>query len=80
MQSGKPQSEKITVSLPAKTIKFIDQYRKEHSIKNQSEVIEIALAMLHESEREDDMGEAPEQDELEGDDLRESERPGSEKW
>lgn len=80
MQSGKPHAEKITVSLPAKSIKFIDLYRKEHSIKSQSEVIEIALAMLHESEREEDMGEAPEQDELEGGDLRESEGSGSDKW
>lgn len=80
MHADKPRTEKITVSLPAKTVKFIDMYRKEHSLKSQSDVIEIALAMLHESEREDDMGEAPEQDELEDLELRESEGPGSDKW
>ncbi len=60
--------EKITISLPAKTVKFIEQYRKEHSLKSQSEVIEVALATLQELEREDDLGEAPDQDEL--DDLQ----------
>jgi len=80
MHSDKPRTEKITVSLPAKTLKFVDQYRKEHSLKSQSEVIEIALAMLHEAEREEDMGEAPEQEELENLELPQSEGSNRDKW
>jgi len=70
--------EKITVSLPVKSIKFIEQYRKEHSLKSQSDVIEVALAMLQESEREDDLGEAPEQDELDDLDVHQYERSDTE--
>jgi len=70
--------EKITVSLPVKSIKFIEQYRKEHSLKSQSDVIEVALALLQESEREDDLGEAPEQDELDDLDVHQYERSDTE--
>ncbi|MBI2317021.1 MAG: CopG family transcriptional regulator [Betaproteobacteria bacterium] len=70
--------EKITVSLPAKSLKFIEQYRKEHSLKSHSEVVEIALAMLQESEREDDLGEAPQQDELDDLDKPQYERSDTE--
>jgi Arc/MetJ-type ribon-helix-helix transcriptional regulator len=70
--------EKITVSLPAKSLKFLEQYRKEHSLKSQSDVIEVALAMLQESEREDDLGEAPEQDELDDLDMPQYERSDTE--
>lgn len=70
--------EKITVSLPAKSLKFIEQYRKEHSLKSQSDVVEVALAMLQESEREDDLGEAPEQDELDDLDVPQFERTDTE--
>ena len=59
--------EKITITLPAKTLKFLEQYRKEHSLKSHSDVVEVALATLQELEREDDLGEAPDQEEL--DDL-----------
>ncbi len=70
--------EKITVSLPAKSLKFIEQYRKEHSLKSQADVIEVALTMLQESEREDDLGEAPEQDELDDLDMPQYERTDTE--
>lgn len=70
--------EKITVSLPAKSLKFIEQYRKEHSLKSQGDVIEVALAMLQESEREDDLGEAPEQDQLDDLDMPQYERTDTE--
>lgn len=62
-------TEKITISLPAKTLKFIDVYRKEHSFKSRTDVIEAALALLRASEREDEMSEAPEQDDLSDMDL-----------
>jgi hypothetical protein len=55
---------KITVTLPAKTLKYIDQYRKAHSIESTDEVFEIALAMLRETEREADVSEAPQSDDL----------------
>ncbi len=70
--------EKITVTLPAKTIKFLEQYRKEHSLKSQSDVIEVALATLQELEREDDMGEAPDQDDMDDLEVPRFERNDSE--
>ncbi|OGA16785.1 MAG: hypothetical protein A3G25_10775 [Betaproteobacteria bacterium RIFCSPLOWO2_12_FULL_63_13] len=61
--------EKIAVNLSAKALKFIDAYRREHSLKNRSDVIEVAIALLRESEREEEMSEAPEEDDLAGVDL-----------
>ena len=58
------RAEKISVALPPKPLKFVEQYRKAHSLKHRDEVFEIALAMLRESEREADASEAPESDEL----------------
>jgi Arc/MetJ-type ribon-helix-helix transcriptional regulator len=62
-------TEKLSLSLPAKTLKFVDAYRKAHSLKSRTDVIEAALALLRETEREEEMSEAPEQDDLEGVDL-----------
>ncbi len=62
-------TEKISISLPAKTLKFIDSYRKTHSLNSRTDVIEAALAMLRETEREEEMSEAPEGDDLAGVDL-----------
>ena len=62
-------TEKLIISLPAKTLKFVDAYRKTHSLKSRADVIETALALLHEAEREDEMSEAPEQDDLSDMDL-----------
>jgi len=66
-------TEKISILLPAKTLKFIDSYRKTHSLNSRTDVIEAALAMLRETEREEEMSEAPEGDDLTGVDLT---RPG----
>jgi metal-responsive CopG/Arc/MetJ family transcriptional regulator len=52
-------TEKVSISLPAKTLKFVDAYRKIHSLKTRSDVIEAALAMLRETEREAEISEAP---------------------
>jgi len=57
-------TEKISITLPAKTLKFIDEYRRIHLLKSRTDVIELALAMLRETEREEEMSEAPEEDEL----------------
>ena len=62
-------TEKISISLPAKTLKFVDAYRKAHSLKSRTDVIETALALLRETEREAEMSEAPEQDEPSGIEL-----------
>ena len=62
-------TEKFSITLSLKTLKFIDAYRKEHSLKSRSDVIEAALARLRETEREDEMSEAPEQDDLSDMDL-----------
>jgi len=62
-------TEKLSITLSPKTLKFIDAYRKEHSLKSRSDVIEAALALLRETEREAEMSEAPEQDELSDGDL-----------
>ena len=62
-------AEKLSITLSPKTLRFIDAYRKEHSLKSRSDVIEAALAMLRETEREAEMSEAPEQDDLSDMDL-----------
>jgi Arc/MetJ-type ribon-helix-helix transcriptional regulator len=62
-------TEKITISLPAKTLKFVDEYRRVHSLKSRTDVIEAALALLSETEREEDMSEAPEEEDMAGVDL-----------
>ena len=62
-------TEKLSIALSANTLKFIDSYRKFHSLKSRTEVIEAALALLQETEREDEMSEAPEHDDLSDMDL-----------
>jgi Arc/MetJ-type ribon-helix-helix transcriptional regulator len=62
-------TEKISISLPSRTLKFIDSYRRTHTLKSRTDVIEAALALLQETEREDEMSEAPEQDDLSDMDL-----------
>lgn len=62
-------TEKISISLPAKTLKFIDEYRRIHSLKSRTDVIEAALALLRETEREEEMSEAPEEEDMAGVDL-----------
>jgi Arc/MetJ-type ribon-helix-helix transcriptional regulator len=64
-------TEKLSITLSPRTLKFIDAYRKEHSLKSRSDVIEAALALLRETEREEEISEAPEEDELTDSDLSE---------
>ena len=62
-------TEKISITLPIKTLKFIDEYRRMHSMKSRTDVIEAALALLRETEREEEMSEAPEEEDMAGVDL-----------
>lgn len=62
-------TEKLAIALSAKTLKFVDEYRRVHSLKTRTDVIEAALALLRETEREDEISEAPEQDDLSDVDL-----------
>lgn len=62
-------TEKLSITLSPKALKFVDAYRKEHAMKSRSDVIEAALALLRETEREEEMSEAPEEDELTDSDL-----------
>lgn len=62
-------TEKLSISLPAKTLKFVDAYRKAHSLKNRTDVIEAALALLRETEHEAEISEAPEEADLAGVDI-----------
>jgi Arc/MetJ-type ribon-helix-helix transcriptional regulator len=62
-------AEKLSITLSPKTLKFIDEYRRMHSMKSRTDVIEAALAMLRETEREEEMSEAPEEEDMAGVDL-----------
>jgi Arc/MetJ-type ribon-helix-helix transcriptional regulator len=62
-------TEKISITLSPKMAKFVDAYRKEHSLKSRTDVIEAALALLRETEREEEMSEAPEAEDMAGVDL-----------
>ncbi len=62
-------SKTVSITLPAKRLKFIDEYRKSHALKDRADVIEIALSLLQEAERESEMSEAPEDDDLSDVDL-----------
>ena len=62
-------TEKLAITLAPKTLKFIDAYRKEHSLKSRSDVIEAALALLRQTEREEEISEAPESEDMSGVDL-----------
>lgn len=44
--------EKISISLPAPLVQFIETYRAAHSCKSRSQVIEQALQLLREHELE----------------------------
>lgn len=45
-------SEKLSISLPASSVQFVEQYRKTYSVASRSEVIEIALRSLRDRELE----------------------------
>ncbi|GAB1542075.1 hypothetical protein NUACC21_47490 [Scytonema sp. NUACC21] len=46
------QVEKISVSLPASLVKFVEDYKSLHQKKSRSEVIEEAVKLLREQELE----------------------------
>lgn len=45
-------AEKISISLGADTLHFVEQYQKHHDMKSRSQVIETAIALLREKELE----------------------------
>lgn len=46
------QAEKLSVSLPAGLVGFIEQYRASHALKSRSQVIGEALELLRQRELE----------------------------
>lgn len=46
------QVEKLSVSLPAPLVRFIENYKITHQCKSRSQVIEVALQRLREQELE----------------------------
>ena len=45
-------AEKVSVSLPADVVNFVESYRKQHDIRSRSQVFELALKLLRERELE----------------------------
>lgn len=45
-------AEKISISLGADTLNFVETYQKTHAMKSRSQVIEMAIALLREQELE----------------------------
>jgi len=45
-------AQKLSISIPASSLDFIEQYRKSHAMKSRSRVIETAIAALRERELE----------------------------
>jgi antitoxin ParD1/3/4 len=43
-------AEKLSISIPGPALEFMERYRKTHSIKTRSEVVQEALALLRERE------------------------------
>ena len=50
--------EKLSISISVATLEFVERYRKSHSVKTRSEVVQEALALLRERELEGAYGEA----------------------
>jgi antitoxin ParD1/3/4 len=46
------RAEKLSISIPSSSLHFIERYRKIHSLKSRSHVIEAAIALLRERELE----------------------------
>jgi hypothetical protein len=44
--------EKVTLSLPNATLVAIDRYQRAHGLEGREEVIEIAITLLRDQERE----------------------------
>lgn len=45
-------AEKLSISLPAEAVAFIEAYRAEHAIRSRSQVVELALRKLREQNLE----------------------------
>ena len=45
-------AEKISISLGADMLNFVESYQKTHAMKSRSQVIEMAVALLREKELE----------------------------
>ena len=52
------RAEKLSISLPAQSVQFVERYRKAHALKSRSQVIEQALRLLRERELEADYRDA----------------------
>jgi antitoxin ParD1/3/4 len=50
--SGMQSVEKISVSLPAPLVRFLEHYQSEHAVKSRSEVVERAIDLLREQSLE----------------------------
>lgn len=46
------RAEKLSISIPASSLEFIEKYREIHALKSRSHVIETAIALLRERELE----------------------------
>jgi Arc/MetJ-type ribon-helix-helix transcriptional regulator len=46
------QAEKLSISLPTESVRFIEAYQSEHGIRSRSQVVEFALRMLREQSLE----------------------------
>lgn len=55
-------AEKLSISIPASTVDFIEKYRKKHTLKSRSQVIQQALVLLREQDLETAYREAAGQD------------------
>ena len=51
-------AEKLSISIPVSSLKFVERYRKAHALKSRSQVIEKAIATLRERELEADYRDA----------------------
>ncbi|MEO5861271.1 MAG: hypothetical protein ABIQ03_02255 [Burkholderiales bacterium] len=61
--------EKLSISIPGAALEFVERYRKKHSIKTRSEVVQEALALLRERELEGAYGESSAEIDLDWDCL-----------
>ncbi|MEQ1837202.1 MAG: hypothetical protein ABL858_02495 [Candidatus Nitrotoga sp.] len=55
-------AEKLSISIPASAVDFIEKYRKKHTLKSRSQVIQQALVLLREQDLETAYREAAGQD------------------
>lgn len=56
-------AEKLSISLPAPLLDFVERYKDGHAMKSRSKVIEIALERLRQETLEDAYREAAAEDE-----------------